>query len=266
MAYGIRAAADALISVLFPAPCALCGETLTTAGRLPICESCFASLAPLSGAFCATCGRLFRSEAALDAKTPRCFACRQGLYAFDAARSYGAYTHHMVRAIGLLKYERMTQLGVWFAERLHSVVQQNAMLREVDVVVPVPLHRSRQRERGYNQAELIAKPLARKLKVALGSYLLVRTKPRPERLLLSRRERWLTVRGAYEMRKGAQIDNLRVLLIDDVFTTGATLDACAKALKKSGAKRVMGLTVARAMERGSGSVGKPGEKPQTPRM
>lgn len=264
MAYGIRAAADALISVLFPAPCAMCGEALTAAGLLPICEDCFTSLAPLRGAFCAACGRPFPSETALDARIPQCYACRQGLYAFDAARSYGAYTDQMVRAIGLLKYERMTRLGAWFAEKLHFVVRQNAMLGKIDVVVPVPLHPSRQRERGYNQAELIAKPLARKLKVPLSSYLLVRTKPRPDRLLLSRRERWLTVRGAYEMRKGARIDNMRVLLIDDVFTTGATLDACAKALRKSGAKTVMGLTVARAILRGSEPAGKAGKKPQTP--
>jgi ComF family protein len=120
-------------------------------------------------------------------------------------------------------------------------------LRPIDVVVPVPLHPSRLRERGYNQAELIAKPLGRKLRLPLGPYLLVRTRPRPHRLLLSRRERWLTVRGAYEMRKGARVDNLRVLLIDDVFTTGATLDACARALKKAGAESVIGLTVARAI-------------------
>ena len=121
-------------------------------------------------------------------------------------------------------------------------------MRPVDVIVPVPLHPSRLHERGYNQAELIAKPLARKLRLPLGPYLLVRTRPRPPRLLLSRREeRWLTVRGAYEMRKGARVDNLRVLLIDDVFTTGATLDACARVLKKAGAKSVIGLTVARAI-------------------
>jgi hypothetical protein len=77
----------------------------------------------------------------------------------------------------------------------------------------------------------------------------VRTKPRPPRLLLSRRERWLTVRGAYEIRDGARVDNLRVLLVDDVFTTGATLDACAGALKKAGAKSVMGITVARVLVR-----------------
>lgn len=243
----VRGVADALASVLFPAPCQICGAVLTNARALPICAACFASLRSLQSPLCVCCGRPFVSEVTLDAKVPKCFACRREVYAFDCARSFGAYTDHMVRAIGLLKYEKLTRLGQWFAERLHQVIQADPALRPVDVVVPVPLHPARLRERGYNQAELIAKPLARKLHLPLGPYLLVRTKPRPSRLLLSRRERWLTVRGAYEIRKGARVDNLRVLLIDDVFTTGATLDACARALKKAGAKSVIGLTVARAI-------------------
>lgn len=238
---------DAVVSVLFPAPCRICGAVLTRAGALPICEECFQALQPLRGPVCVCCGRPFLSEVALDVESPRCFACRRGVYGFDCARSFGSYTDQMVRAIGLLKYERLTALGRWFAARLHEVVRENTTLREVDVVVPVPLHPGRLHERGYNQAELIARPLARALRVPLGSYLLVRTKPRPPRLLLSRRERWLTVRGAYEIRKGARVDNIRILLIDDVFTTGATLDACSRALKRAGAKSVAGLTVARAV-------------------
>src|SRR5271170_5720303 len=98
----------------------------------------------------------------------------------------------------------------------------------------------------YNQAELIAQPLARILGIPFRSYLLVRTKPRPAQIRLTRRERWQTVRGAYATHKSAQVDKLRVLLVDDVFTTGATLDACSRALKGAGAAHVIGLTVARA--------------------
>lgn len=109
----------------------------------------------------------------------------------------------------------------------------------------MPLHRERRRERGYNQAELIARPLARRLKLKLDARILIRTKPRPARLVLSRSEHWKSVRGAYATREGGRVDNLRVLLVDDVLTTGATLDACARALKKAGAAAVLGLTVAR---------------------
>ena len=119
------------------------------------------------------------------------------------------------------------------------------------MVVPVPLHPDRKRERGYNQAEVIAKPLARRLRLRLAPDILVRTTPRPSRLVLSRSEHWKSVRGAYAIRDGAQVDKLRVLLVDDVLTTGATLDACARVLKKTGAATVTGLTVGRVVPSGS---------------
>jgi ComF family protein len=169
------------------------------------------------------------------------------MYGFDVARSYGAYDDAMVRAILLLKYEKVMPLGGWFAARLAEVVRGQSGEFTADVVVPVPLHPARLRERGFNQAEVIARPLARRLGLPLRSYLLVRTKPRPDKLKLTLRERWETVRGAYALRAGARVDNLRVLLVDDVFTTGATLDACARALRRAGASRVAGLTVARVV-------------------
>ena len=135
--------------------------------------------------------------------------------------------------------------------RSHAYKRQpNPDLRfvlRIDLVVPVPLHPDRRRERGYNQAELIARPLARRLSLKLESRLLVRTKPRPPRLVLSRSEHWKSARGAYATREGARVDKLRILLVDDVLTTGATLDACSRALKKAGAASVVGLTVARVV-------------------
>lgn len=246
----IRAAIDALVSVLFPAPCRICGDVLTNARLLPICGECLAALSPLKGPWCAICGRPFASLLASDSGTPLCFACRKGVYGFDHARSYATYSDEMASAIGLLKYEKLTSLGNWFAGRLQERIKSEPEIFVADVVVPVPLHAARLRERGYNQAELIARPLAKKLGLPLRAYLLVRTKPRPPRLLLSRRERWESVRGAYELRRGAKVDNLRVLLIDDVCTTGATLDSCARALRRAGAKSVTGLTVARVVAGG----------------
>jgi ComF family protein len=115
------------------------------------------------------------------------------------------------------------------------------------VVVPVPLHRQRERERGYNQVALIAKPLAKLLRLSYKSVLLTRTRPRPDKHLLSYEERWESVRGAFATHPGSQVDNLRVLLVDDVMTSGATLDSCAKTLRAAGARSVIGLTVARAV-------------------
>jgi len=146
-----------------------------------------------------------------------------------------------------LKFERIEPLGAWFAERLAEIIEREGELLRADVVVPVPLHPVRAKERGYNQADLLAKPLAKKLKLPRQSALLVRTRPRPDKQVLSLDERWESVRGAFATRPGSQVDKQRVLLVDDVMTTGATLDACTRALRQAGAKAVIGLTVARAV-------------------
>jgi ComF family protein len=152
----------------------------------------------------------------------------------------------MVQAILFLKFESIDPLGELFARMLAEMAVLGGPAFEADVVVPVPLHRRRQRERGYNQAALIAKPLAKRLGLPYKSVLLTRIRPRPERHLLTLDERWESVRGAFATRPGSQVDNLRVLLVDDVMTTGAMLDSCAKTLRDAGARSVTGLTVARA--------------------
>jgi competence protein ComFC len=244
-------ACDAIVSVFFPAGCRICEHLLTRASRVPICDECLASFVPVTEKVCEICGRPMQATTKVDEERLLCPICReqpgqQGrTYAFHRARSYAAYDGALVRAILLLKFERMEPLGAWFAERLVELVKSQGL--EADVVVPVPLHRDRERERGYNQADLIAKPLARRLKLPRRAVLLVRTRPRPDKHILSLEERWESVRGAFATRPGSQVDNLRVLLVDDVMTTGATLDACARALLEAGAKSVIGLTVARAV-------------------
>jgi len=249
----LRQLAGGLASILFPAPCGLCGEILDDASRIPICRSCLAVLVPWNAPLCPRCGRPFVSRVAVEGvEQPLCHGCRRGLYDFDFARSYGPYSPEMARAVVLLKYQQVTPLAGWFAGRLLPLAREHASQLAADVVVPVPLHRDRQRERGYNQAELIARSLAKRLGLPCRPYLLVRTQPRPEKLRLTVRERWRSVRNAFDIREGTQVDKLRVLLLDDVLTTGATLDACSRALREAGAAYVAAMTVARAMPRSQG--------------
>ena len=245
----LRGMCEALASIALPAPCRICSRILDTGNAIPFCHACTESLAEtLPNPLCAQCGRPIVSAAAAEGMSlPQCHLCRRQVYAFYFAGSFGAYTPRMSRAILLLKYGNVTSLGAWFAPHLAGLIARQPDYFEADGVVPVPLDQARQRERGYNQAELIAKPLARMLGIPFRSYLLLRTRPRPNQLRLTPRERWETVRGAYATHKTAQVDKLLVLLVDDVFTTGATLDACSRALKGAGAAQVVGLTVARAL-------------------
>jgi competence protein ComFC len=243
----LRTARDALASVVFPAPCRICASTLDTASRVPVCEQCLSSFDLIHAPVCVCCGRPIISPLAADFLVVLCKLCRAETYGFDFARSFAIYNSPMVRAILLLKHDEVRPLGVWFADRLCELVDSMPECRNADVIVPVPMHPARLKERGYNQAELIARPLARRLGLKLKLFLLARTKPRPDKLRLSRKERWDTVRGAYVAREGIRVDKLHILLVDDVMATGATLDACSRALRKAGAARVTALTVARSV-------------------
>jgi ComF family protein len=245
--------ASGLTSVLFPAPCRLCGEILSEASRIPICRSCLDQITSWNAPLCPRCGRPFASATAVTGiARPLCHGCRRGLYDFDFARSYGAYGQVMAGAVVMLKYERVTPLAELFGDWLVPIIHASEPEIRANVIVPVPLHRKRQRERGYNQAELIARALARKLHLPYRSHLLVRTKPRPEKRRLTVRERWQSVRNAFDLREGVRVDKLRILLVDDVLTTGATLDACSRALRDAGAAYVAAVTVARAVPRSQG--------------
>ena len=246
---------DALVSVFLPAGCRLCEQLLVHARRLPICQECLDSFERIGGNICECCGLPLESWAWTGEAggepgeiTSLCGACRLGTFRFARARSVFRYEDVVVRAVVMLKFEDMEPLAEWFAERLAETVRQTG-LAEADLVVPVPLHKLRQRERGFNQAELLSRRLARRLKMKHQGVLLVRKRPRPDKHLLIERERWETVRGAFATQAGSLIDKKRVLLVDDVMTTGATLDACAKALRDAGAAEVGCVTVARAVMR-----------------
>jgi predicted amidophosphoribosyltransferase len=162
-----------VVSIFFPSDCRLCERLLTSSSRVPICAGCLKSFAAVQGGTCEICGG--KPEASFAAQGSKsegdglqqerivCAVCKTRAYAFDRARSYAEYEGALIRAIVTLKFERIEPLGVWFADRLVEVVKREAEVLEADVVVPVPLHSQRHRERGYNQAELIARPLARRL-------------------------------------------------------------------------------------------------------
>jgi len=239
--------AGALVSVVFPSGCRLCEELLTRADRLPLCDTCLQSFQRVSAEVCARCGQPWTHPTAKAEADAICGECSTRQFAFDAARSFGIYEGNLARAIVLLKYEQIEPLGAWFGKHLREVHARLPKEFAADVVVPVPLHRTRQKERGFNQVDLFGRPLARRLGLPYRPVLLKRERPRPEKHLLHFEERWEAVRGAFVIRKGGRVDNLRILLLDDVMTSGATLDACSRALREAGARSVVGLTIARAV-------------------
>jgi len=131
---------DAVVSVFFPAGCRICGGLLTRASRVPICEECSSSFAAHPEKSCEICGQALAWMTLTGEEPFVCRACQQKTYAFQRARSYGMYDGPLVKAILLLKWERIDPLGAWFAERLAEVVARAGKAMAADVVVPVPLH------------------------------------------------------------------------------------------------------------------------------
>jgi ComF family protein len=236
----------ALTCICFPAGCRLCDEILVSASLLPVCENCLSSFQRIPPGHCDGCGLPGVFDPEFPKEAAYCVDCQQHRFAFQMARSFGFYDGALARALVMLKYEEIEPLGKWFANRLAELVRSESERMAADAIVPVPLHRLRRRERGFNQVDLIGRPLAKRLHVPYLPVLLMRSRARPEKHLLRTEERWEAVRGAFAIRRGGRVDNLRILLLDDVMTTGATLDACARALREAGAKSVVGLTVARA--------------------
>jgi ComF family protein len=247
-------AAGGLAAVVMPDDCRVCERLREDASRIPVCGECLGSFFAIQEPICRLCGRPMLEGAHGGPEGPLCALCRRQTYSFDLARSFAAYNEPLMRAVTLLKHEAIRPLAAWFGERLVEVARRELACFKAEVVVPVPLHPERQRERGFNQAELLARSVARHLGLPLEKQVLVRAKPRPSKLRLSRHERWQVARGAYAPAPGGRIDNRRVMLVDDVFTTGATLDSCARALRSAGAAKVAALTVARVTEAWAGAV------------
>ena len=214
--------------------------------RFPVCRSCLSEAQPLSAEyFCVSCRTPFRNHFPLDFQG-RCALCRSGLRGFDAAYCYGAYEGALRELIHLYKYGRIKTLARPLADLLSAALPRD---ERFDMVAPAPLHWIRQWSRGFNQAELLAREIARRTGIPLERPL-ARVRHTLSQAGLSNTGRRQNVAGAFRCRRGArQLAGKRILLIDDVMTTGSTGAACALALKRAGAERVSLLTIARVDRR-----------------
>lgn len=206
-----------------------------------VCRGCAADLPRPAPHACVQC--------AASIQTPgRCGACLADPPSFDAAVAACVYAFPVSPVISQLKYGSRLALAGWMADVLAEAVSRRGPV-EVDWLLPVPLSRERLGERGFNQAALIAAAVARRLAIPLRRDELLRVRDTAPQASLDHDERWRNVRGAFDVAPDARLSGQRVALIDDVMTTGATLDAAARALKQAGAARVEAWVVARADRR-----------------
>lgn len=240
---GVARFATALLDFVFPPLCHLCRGHIPRAGRLHVCPPCRESLVAPAHPLCTICGAPFAGAG----EDHPCSSCLIHPPSFDAARASLLHDGPGRALIHAFKYDFRTQLrrplALLMAERLTDFVT----LHRPDLIVPVPLHARRLRSRGFNQALLLAELLGREWGVTLVRHPLKRVRWTEPQINLAAEQRRANVRGAFHVPDAKPVNGKRLLLVDDVFTTGSTVEECARVLKEAGASRVLVVTVSRAV-------------------
>lgn len=228
------------LDLIFPATCSSCKEMTGRNNRF-LCAECFSQLKFIKTPYCICCGRYFSSGDG----NHLCGDCLKSSWHFDKARSIFVYEEIIASLIHGLKYSgNMTGL-----ETFQYLGRQSPILGDLhtpDFILPVPLHIKRLRQRGFNQALLLAKKLFPEEKEKIKFDILLRLTDTPTQTGLSGKERRGNLKNAFIVKRPSIISGRSILLLDDVLTTGSTVNECAKALKKAGCKRVEILTICRA--------------------
>jgi ComF family protein len=249
-----RAILDSLSTVLFPADCRVCGKPLVDFTLLPVCSSCWNALPTQTGPLCASCGEDLDWDPAATGQD-LCRPCRAVPPDFTQAVAHGTYNGTLRSLLHLLKYDGMEpiakRLGILLADQVLALRDLPADL----LAVPVPLYRKKRRSRGFNQSELLTRALLSTLRqrrpeisIKLGAPLLVRQRATESQAGLTPHQRRENVRGAFFVPRPETIRGHHILLIDDIYTTGATARACSTALRRAGAVTIWVATVARAQK------------------
>jgi len=235
-----RRLVDSVLAVVFPSACPACWQLLAHPRRGPLCEPCWASL-PRHHAVACRCG--LPIAPGLSA----CGHCRRGRQPFASGVSLGPYEGTLRVVLHELKYAGRRRAAVRLAEALLEEPAVRALVATSDVLVPVPLHPRRLRERGFNQSALLAGELARRAGTTACPDALVRRQDTVPQAGLTAAARRRNVREAFAVRRRASLAGRVVTLVDDVLTTGATALACARRIEEADAREVRLLTVARVV-------------------
>lgn len=230
-----------IINILYPRRCPICGNITVPRGELA-CASCRGVLSPIEEPRCKKCSKPMESEEA-----EFCHDCNQKKYNYIKGYALWVYDAHMKKSISDFKFHGRREYGEFYVAEL--VKRYGKEIAEIapDVLVPVPLHKTKQIRRGYNQADIIAKGIGKELKLPVLSQLLIRDKKTLPQKQLNDKERLKNLERAFnfseEEKRKFPKEIRRVMLVDDIYTTGSTIEACTKKLMENGIEEVYFLCV-----------------------
>ncbi|GBE05204.1 MAG TPA: ComF family protein [Nitrospirae bacterium] len=222
------------LRIFFPEHCPVCEKPSLDHRTAPICRECWQSILPYTGPVCQRCGRPLVSDVSII-----CKGCIEDEPSFERASSFGLYEGALRQAINLLKYRGVKRLSAALADMMLDM--QTPVL---DAVIPVPLYKTRLRQREFNQSAIFAKHLAGSTGTTLILDCLIKVRDTAPQVGLSAKQRRKNIKNAFEITRGETVRGKDILLVDDVFTTGATVRECSKLLKKTGAENIYVITLA----------------------
>lgn len=235
-----RSLHERICNILWPPSlyCIACGSVTDRTRRYSLCDDCMTKILWAEGPVCAICGKVLSADS--EKETGICMDCQEFPHEFDRGITCTAYGLYERKIITDFKKRGKSWLARPLAEILHDrTVIENP---DTDVIIPVPVHRKRLKQRGYNQAELLGRFLSEKTGWPMKKNVLVRTRSTAPMKQLDRWQRRENLRDAFAVTGGEEIRGKNLLLVDDIYTTGATADVCAALLKENGAEKVCLLT------------------------
>lgn len=226
---------ETLLEILYPGRCPVCHDIVVPRGQT-ICRDCRKKLKPFAGPRCFKCSKPLSND-----HREYCRNCTKHRY-FDKGIGIFVYSSVIQQSLFKLKYGNRQEYGVFYGKFAAEYAREKITRWEIDVIIPIPLHKKRMRKRGYNQSAIIAETMGKQLGIPVDIKILkrtVNTKPQKD---LDEKERKQNLKNAFQTERPLEYSN--VLLVDDIYTTGATIDAAAESLKMAGAKKVYFLTIA----------------------
>jgi ComF family protein len=236
--------ANTALGFIYPEICQLCGESRATVSESFVCAQCRAEVRSVRRPFCERCGKPFEGDITTQFE---CANCRDLELHFCRARSAVVARDKLLDMIHKYKYQRALWFEPFLAELLIQAAQPDLAGEKWDCIVPVPLYSTRLREREFNQAGRLAYRLGKAVGIPVNHHLLRRVIPTRSQTRLTRAERQANVRRAFAMKSSRRLNGQRIVVVDDVFTTGATTSACAGVLRSAGAGDVCVWTLARGI-------------------